>query len=478
MNQNPPSPRNDRSQSDRAQTPPHRNPPHQPERNSPADLPEHAGDMAHADRVGAGEAPARRGSRLIRWGILPWVLLAIVLGLVCGTFFPEGLSRVFFTFNDIFSQLLNFAIPLIIVGLVVPAIGDLGRGAGRWLGLTAGLAYASTIFAGMLTLAVALWIFPGVLHRGTFSDVHATEDDLASTSGYFTIEIPAPLEVMTALILAFVLGIGLSIVPRGVLRRGFLEFREIITALISRIIIPLLPLHIFGIFLNLTQSGEVGKVISTLLVVVVVVLVLEVVILGTQYGIAGAVSRRNPVKAVWTMKDAYLTALGTSSSAATIPVTLRQTLKNGVRHPVANFVVPLCATIHLAGSASKITAFAIAIAFTQGVGVSTGQWIGFVFMLGIVMVAAPGVPGGAIMAAVGILQSMLDFDEQQIALMIATYIALDSFGTATNVTGDGAIAMVVDRLIGRRLDERQRVAPTHEYVPFDPDAYIEQVSHE
>lgn len=219
-----------------------------------------------------------------------------------------------------------------------------------------------------------------------------------------------------------------------------------------------------------------ASVISTLLTVVVLVIVLEVIILGTQYGIAGAVSKTNPFKALWGMKDAYLTALGTSSSAATIPVTLRQTLKNGVRQPVANFVVPLCATIHLAGSASKITAFAMAIAFTQGMGITTGQWVGFIFMLGIVMVAAPGVPGGAIMAAVGILQTMLGFDEQQIALMIATYIALDAFGTATNVTGDGAIALVMDKILGKKLDEQHaRPAPSADYVPFDPDEYLEEV---
>lgn len=415
-------------------------------------------------------------SALKKYGILPWIIVAIILGLVCGQFFPTGLSRVFYTYNDIFSQFLNFAVPLIIVGLVIPAIGDLGRGAGKWLGLTAALAYASTIFSGVLTYIVCAWLFPSLLNPGTFSDVKASEESLAAASGYFTIEIAAPFEVMTALVLSFVIGIGLSIMPRGVLRRGFLEFREIITALISRVVIPLLPLHIFGIFLNLTQSGEAAQVISTLLTVVVVLLILEVVILGTQFGVAGAVAKVNPVKALWNMKDAYLTALGTSSSAATIPVTLRQTLKNGVRHPIANFVIPLCATIHLAGSTSKITAFAMAIAFTQNIGLTTGQWIGFIFMLGVVMVAAPGVPGGGIMAAVGILQSMLGFSEQQVALMIATYIALDSFGTATNVTGDGAIALIVDRILGKKLDERDsRKAPSEDYVPFDPDAYIEKI---
>lgn len=418
-------------------------------------------------------------SALKKYGILPWVVLAIILGLVCGQFFPTGLSRIFYTYNDIFSQFLNFAVPLIIIGLVIPAIGDLGRGAGKWLGLTAALAYASTIFSGVLTYMVCAWLFPHMLNPGTFSDVNASEESLAAASGYFTIKIAAPFDVMTALVLAFVMGIGLSIMPRGVLRRGFLEFREIINALIARVIIPLLPLHIFGIFLNLTQSGEAAQVISTLLVVVVVLLILEVVILGTQFGVAGAVAHTNPAKALWNMKDAYLTALGTSSSAATIPVTLRQTIKNGVRHPIANFVIPLCATIHLAGSTSKITAFAMAIAFTQNIGLSTGQWIGFIFMLGVVMVAAPGVPGGGIMAAVGILQSMLGFSEQQVALMIATYIALDSFGTATNVTGDGAIAMIMDRILGKTLDERDnRKAPSEDYVPFDPDAYIEKVKQD
>lgn len=413
---------------------------------------------------------------LKNYGILPWVIVAIILGLICGQFFPTGLSRVFYTYNDIFSQFLNFAVPLIIIGLVIPAIGDLGRGAGKWLGLTAAFAYISTIFAGVLTYLVCAWLFPHMLNPGTFSEVNASEESLAATSGYFTIKIAAPFDVMTALVLAFVMGIGLSIMPRGVLRRGFLEFREIINALIKRVIIPLLPLHIFGIFLNLTQSGEAVHVISTLLVVVVVLLILEAVILGTQFGVAGAVAHTNPVKALWNMKDAYLTALGTSSSAATIPVTLRQTLKNGVRHPIANFVIPLCATIHLAGSTSKITAFAMAIAFTQNIDLNTGQWIGFIFMLGIVMVAAPGVPGGGIMAAVGILQTMLGFSEGQVALMIATYIALDSFGTATNVTGDGAIALIMNRILGKKLDERdRRTAPSEDYVPFDPDAYVEKI---
>ena len=413
-------------------------------------------------------------------GILIWVLVAIVLALVLGSvtigdshIMPSALGDVFVTFSTIFGQFLSFSIPLIIIGLVTPAIADLGKGAGHWLGLTAALAYASTMFAGFLTYGVCAYFFPKVL-VGQLTQVETPKEVLKT---YFTIEMPPVVGVMTALLLSFVVGIGLSLVPRGVLRKGFIEFRAIITRLIENIIVPLLPLHIFGIFLNLTYTGEAVHIMRTLIRVVVIVLILEVVILLTQYFVAGAIGRVNPFKAIFTMLPAYLTALGTSSSAATIPVTLRQTRKNGVSDAVSSFTIPLCATIHLAGSTSKIFAFAFAIVYTQGMTVTTAQWVGFIFMLGITMVAAPGVPGGAIMAATGILQSMLGFDDSAVALMIATYIALDSFGTATNVTGDGAIAIIMDRLTGGKLGPEGDSEHTRE-LAFDGMAYLHKVSVE
>ena len=404
-------------------------------------------------------------------GILVWVIAAIVLATVLGSvrigdnhLVPVEIGRIFATFSAIFSQFLSFSIPLIIIGLVTPAIADLGRGAGKWLGITTAIAYASTLFSGFLTYLVCASLFPRLLASTQLADVAEPGSALES---YFTIEMPAPLQVMTALLLSFVVGLGLSMVPRGVLRKGFIEFRAIITRLIETIIIPLLPLHIFGIFLNLTYTGEAASVIRTLLRVVVVVLVLEVVILLTQFCFAGLVARRNP----------YLTALGTSSSAATIPVTLRQTKKNGVSDAVASFTIPLCATIHLAGSTSKIFSFAFAIVLTQGLTVSSLQWVGFIFMLGITMVAAPGVPGGAIMAATGLLSSMLGFNDAQVALMIATYIALDSFGTATNVTGDGAIALIVDRMAHGSIGNEGDPENARE-LAFDGMAYLDRVSVE
>ena len=269
--------------------------------------------------------------------ILTWVIGAILLALLLGSirfgghpFVPKPVGNVFATFSDLFSQFLSFSIPLIIIGLVTPAIADLGRGAGKWLGITTALAYASTLFAGFLTFVVCAATFPRLLAGTSLADVSKPEGALSS---YFTVEMPPAVEVMTALLLSFVLGIGLSMVPRGVLRKGFIEFRAIITRLIERLIIPLLPLHIFGIFLNLTYTGAAGAVMKALLRVVVVVLILEVVILGIQFLTAGLIGRRNPLKALFTMLPAYLTALGTSSSAATIPVTLRGLLHHPpVRH--------------------------------------------------------------------------------------------------------------------------------------------------
>ncbi|HCC52379.1 MAG TPA: sodium:proton antiporter, partial [Porphyromonadaceae bacterium] len=263
---------------------------------------------------------------------------------------------------------------------------------------------------------------------------------------YFTIEMPPLMDIMTSLLLAFVTGLGLSSIKGNTLQAAFTDFRDIIMKLIESVIVPLLPLHIFGIFLNITVSGQVATIIFMFLKVILFIFVLHVVLLLIQFAVAGTIGKKNPFGLLKNMLPAYLTALGTQSSAATIPVTLRQTLKNGVRENIAVFTVPLCATIHLSGSTMKIVACAMAIMLMAGEPVSLSQFGGFILMLGITMVAAPGVPGGAIMAALGLLGSMLGFSETLQALMIALYIAMDSFGTACNVTGDGAIAVVVDRI--------------------------------
>lgn len=378
--------------------------------------------------------------------------MAIVLAVACGQFFPEWLARIFVTFNSIFANFLTFAIPLIIIGLVTPAIADLGKGAGRLLLITTVIAYGSTLFSGFFTYFSTMAVYPSIIDRSMASQFVGDTAPAALTP-YFTVDMPAPFEVMTALLVAFWCGLGLSLIKGDTLKKGFMDFGEVVTLVIERVIIPLLPLHIFGIFLNMTVSGQVMTIISLFVKVVVVILILHVLLLLIQFGIAGAVARRNPLKLLMTMMPAYATALGTQSSAATIPVTLAQTRKNGVSENIAGFVIPLCATIHLAGSTMKIVACTLAVMFMLDVPIDFFNYAGFIMMLGITMVAAPGVPGGAVMAALGVIEGMLGFDDSMQAIIIAIYIALDSFGTACNITGDGAIAVVVDKIAGNRKEQ-------------------------
>lgn len=384
----------------------------------------------------------------LKVSLLAKVVIAIFAGIVLGNFLPISIARIFVTFNSLFGSFLSFAIPLIIVGLVTPAIGDLGKGAGKLLAITAVIAYGSTIFSGFFTYFSGMNIFPQILPVNTELTAIENPEDFMLQS-YFSVAMPPVMDVMTALLLSFTVGLGLSYINGTALKECFNDFKDIITLVIEAVIIPLLPLHIFGIFLNMTVSGQVMNIISMFLKVILVIFVLHVLLLLIQFSIAGLVSKRNPLKLLRNMLPAYATALGTQSSAATIPVTLAQTVKNGVRENIAIFTVPLCATIHLAGSTMKIVACALAILIMSGETISFPQIAGFIMMLGISMVAAPGVPGGAIMAALGILQSMLGFNETLQALMIALYIAMDSFGTACNVTGDGAIAVIVDRIAGK-----------------------------
>ena len=380
----------------------------------------------------------------MKLGLLPRIIIAIALGSVCGLFFPGWIVRIFLTVNSLFGNFLNFIIPLLILGLVAPGIADLGKGAGRLLLITALLAYGFTLFSGFFTYFTCDLSYPWLLN--TSDKLSAVADNTVALQPYFTVEMPAVMGVMSALILAFTLGLGMSVIDGNRLKSVMDDFKDIINQVITAVIIPVLPLYIFGIFLNMTNSGQVAGVMNVFLKIIVVIFVMTVVLLFIQFFIAGMVGKKNPLRLFRNMLPAYMTALGTQSSAATIPVTLEQTIRNGVRPDLAGFVIPLCATIHLSGSTMKIVACSMAIMLMSGMEINFAQFAGFIMMLGIAMVAAPGVPGGAIMAALGLLQSMLGFDETAQGLMIALYIAMDSFGTATNVTGDGAIAVIVDRI--------------------------------
>ncbi|PLV99199.1 sodium:proton antiporter [Corynebacterium ulcerans] len=371
------------------------------------------------------------------------IIVAIILGIVCSFFFPDGLARIFVTFNGLFGNFLGFFIPVLIFSLITPAIAGLGRGAGKWLAITTGIAYCSALISGLISWGVANSIYPKLLAGQ--QNVHAADIEEGALAPYISVEMPAPMAVMTALILAFVVGVAMTTVKSDTLYSGVADLRRVVMKVISSFIVPLLPIYIFGMFLSLGMNGNLADVLTAFAKVLVLAIFMSFVLLVLQFLFAGAVAGKNPLASLKNMMPAYFTALGTSSSAATIPVTYESALKNGVSKSVAGFVIPLCATIHLSGSMMKITLFAFAIMFMDGMDIPLATALGFILMLGVTMVAAPGVPGGAIMAAVGLLSSSLGFNDDQVALMIAAYIAIDSFGTACNVTGDGAIAMVVDK---------------------------------
>lgn len=373
------------------------------------------------------------------------ILIAIASGIAGGFVFPEWLSRIFATFNGVFSGLLNFTIPLLIVGFVAPAIADIGRRAGAMLGVTVAIAYLMTFGSGMLAYFTAELTFPTLIGDTVLSAETTTG---ASPQPFFALPIEPLMSVTSSLVLAMLLGFACAVLgpAAATLKAVIDDFRNFIRLVINKLIVPLLPLYIFGIFMSMTIEGAVGPVLVTFVKIIAVIFVLHIGVLVLQYLIASAFSGYNPFKSLLTMLQAYVTALGTQSSAATIPVTLERTVRMGVSRDVSGFVIPLCATIHMSGSTLKIVSCAVALMIVRGMPFDAVMFAGFVAMLGVTIVAAPGVPGGAIMASLGLLSSMLGFTEADNALMIALYIAMDCFGTACNITGDGAIAQIVDRV--------------------------------
>lgn len=383
----------------------------------------------------------------LRFGLLPRIIVAIILAVATASFYPEWLMRLLNTFSGLFSQYLGFLIPFIIIGFVTKAIADMGNNAGRLLLLTVAIAYLSTIFSGLLSYGAGLAIFPSIISEGEAIDAAAAGTAFAP---YFTISIPPVCEVITALVLSFIAGLGIVAVKSEVLKGAVSELAAIIELTIKVSIIPLLPFYIFAVFSNLIASGDNMALLLSFLKAILVVIAVTFIVLLVQFGIAGLVAKRNPFKMLWTMAPAYFTALGTSSSAATIPVTLQQVQKLGVPSQIAGFSVPLCATIHMSGSAVKLTGVALALMMATGMEFTTGQFIAYIMLIGVSCVAGPGVPGGAVMSALWVMQDILGFNSEMQALMIGLYIAIDSFGTACNVTGDGAIAIIINRFYRKK----------------------------
>ena len=381
------------------------------------------------------------------------LIAGIVFGILLGLFAPAWATQLLLTFKDLFGQLLFFTIPLLILFFITSGIAGLPRDSGKLLGRTLGTAYLSTILAGTLAFLVAALVIP-MLATGAATP---PPENGAALEPFFVIEIPPLFGIMTALATAFIFGLGITATDSLQLKTLFDQGRDVISKLLVAIIIPLLPFYIAGVFAELAAAGTVFETLATFGVVLVLAIALHWVWIVTLFVIAGLQAGRSPITLIRNMLPAYFTALGTMSSAATIPVTLQSTRNNGVRREVSSFTVPLCATTHLAGSTITIVACTVAVMVLHDALAMPTLWdmIPFILMLGIVMLAAPGVPGGAVMSAIALLTSMLGFGESAVALMIALYMAQDSFGTACNVTGDGAIAVMIDEAAGEQATVEQ-----------------------
>ncbi|HDK7157404.1 TPA: dicarboxylate/amino acid:cation symporter [Clostridium botulinum] len=389
-------------------------------------------------------------------GLLTKLVLGIIFGILIGviskTLGMYHVVRALNTFSGLFGGFLNFSIPLIIIGFVAPGIADLGKGSGKLLGITVLFSYVSTIIAGIAAFLLGQSILPKLIKNS--GNVFKSNVYLEP---FFKVDIPPIMGVMSALVLAFVLGICIPYIKGKNLLEVTKDFKGIVEIIVKNVIIPLVPIHIAGIFSKLTASGEIIQTLKTFSSVYLIIIPLQIAYIVLQYSIAYAVSRKNPIKAIRNMIPGYMMALGTQSSAASIPVNLQCAKKNDLSDDVVDFVIPLCATIHLAGDTITLVLGAMGIMLMSGQTPTAAMMIPYIFMLGVTMVAAPGIPGGGVYATLGLLKDMLMFNPVQQGLMIAIHFAQDSFGTATNVCGDGAIAIVIDKLFRKESISEEKV---------------------
>ncbi len=383
---------------------------------------------------------------LKKYKLLLKIAVAISLGFLIGTFLPYEITEFFIAVNIIISKLLNFLIPLIIIAFVTKGISSL-ESSGKMLGIATCISYVFMICAAFFSYFTSTNLFPNFLTdipNNIFESISMPTGSVFSQLSQ--INVPPIMDVVPALILAFILGIGISSIKGIYIKEIFNEFHEIINLMVQKLIVPILPVYVLGIFAKMTASGQVFKILLVFSKVFIVIIALHIITLFVQYFIAGIVAQKNPFKLLKNIVPAYLSAIATQSSVTVIPITIDCSKKNGVSSNIADFVLPLCSTIHLSGSVISITACSVAVMLVSGKPIDFASMVPFMMILGVMMVAAPGVPCGAILAASGILQSILGFDSSMLSLIIALHVAQDGFGTACNVSGDGSIAVILDTL--------------------------------
>jgi len=379
----------------------------------------------------------------VKLGLIPKLLIGLAIGIVIGSFGPDWLVRITETVRVFLGNLIKFTIPIIIVVFVAAAISEFGEKAGRMLVRTVGIAYVSTITACALGAIAAYLLVPQFAVK-----VGEAVAGVAIGKPYIEIEMPPIMSVIGALLLAFYIGLGVTWINSPTLVKVVRESRDIVALLIRRLIIPIVPWFVGSIFAGLAAKGELFSSAQVFFKMLLLIIALQLVWLLIQYLVAGAYAKQNPFPVMREMIPAYLTAMGTMSSAATMPVSLECAKRVPfIKREVADFVMPLCSTVHLSGAAMTITISAITVSLlTTGSVPPVGAMISFILLLGIIEVGAVGVPGGSVMAALGILQSSLGFSDVALGLMITLFMIQDSFGTATNIVGDGAIAMIINKL--------------------------------
>lgn len=384
----------------------------------------------------------------IKLGLFPKVLIAIVLGSLLGLVAPDVLVRILKTFNVLFAQILKFIVPLLVLGLVTPSVANLGKGAGKMLIAVMTISYLSTVGAGLFSYGCASGLLPHYLEVGELS---ATAPDAKTFAPYVELKIPPICDILTALLLSFMVGVGIIFTNSTALKRGFDEFGNIVKLTIEKAVIPFLPFYIFTMMCEMSASGKLSVVMGSGVKIIATGVALSICYLILQYLIAGAVARKNPFKCLWNIMPAYFTGFSLCSSSAVIPVTLECAMKNGTRKDIADFVIPLCSTVHMCGSTIKLTVTSVAVAYMCGIEITPAMFVNFALIQAVAAVAAPGVMGGVLMASIGLLESVLGFTPDQCALMMTIYLALDGYGPACNVSGDAAIALVTDKIFGTKI---------------------------
>lgn len=379
----------------------------------------------------------------MKLNIIVKILIGILVGILIGSYASMGIIRTLSSVGFVLSQYIKFAIPLLVLAFVTKGVADFGGQASRGLLLGLTLAYTSTILACLLGFTIGGLLLPRM------NIVPGSVSQAISIVPFLKIEIPPVMSIMTALVLSIIVGLGITWTGKKTLAAALDEFHTIVNTFMRKGVIPLFPYFVASVFMELTAKGQLIPTAKAFMKVLVVIIPVQWLWLLILYLAAGAYAKKNPFPVLKTMLPAYLTACGTMSSAATLPVELECAHKVPfLKKETVNFCIPLFNITHLCGAAMAITMSAMTVSvLTQGQIPTLGSFLPFILLLGFIEVAAVGVPGGSVTAALGILESVLAFDQTGLGLMVALFMIQDSFGTAANVTGDAALTMIVNEAI-------------------------------